>query len=321
MYKAINGMISLPETDIIINKSDNQTRGANRLRQICTAKTEVYKQSFFPRTIQNWNQLPTMVTNSATLDDFKRTCTPFRCRSSILGFFPAAVTLSFMPVGDAPSIPNTKQSINSITQECPRTQKDWDDRAYEICPDNKTLYHCLYERNCSLVEVCRAPQGTNVETVLLDSSDNIFFNKWKNKIYSNSIDYWMIQYFYCHKHFNNSNPLLIVKRVKTTEKTIEKRPWEYDFAWSLVGVLLVSLIAIVCFFNRHSCLSILQSAYQFSLNCCYGCRQGQDSDKKENVHTAESCPPGNQPSSTVDRNCSSLNNTNNIYTAVNVDVR
>ncbi|CAG2199239.1 ENDOU [Mytilus edulis] len=34
MYKAINGMISIQETDSIINKSDNRTRGANRLRQI-----------------------------------------------------------------------------------------------------------------------------------------------------------------------------------------------------------------------------------------------------------------------------------------------
>ncbi|XP_071153385.1 uncharacterized protein [Mytilus edulis] len=70
MYKAINGMISIPEANSIINKSDTRTRGANRLRQIYT-KTEVYRQSFFPRTIQNWNQLPTTVTNSSTLDDFK----------------------------------------------------------------------------------------------------------------------------------------------------------------------------------------------------------------------------------------------------------
>ncbi|VDI43501.1 Hypothetical predicted protein [Mytilus galloprovincialis] len=70
VYKANNGMISIPEVDSIINKSYTRTRGANRLRQIYTI-TEVYRQSFFPRTIQNWNQLPTTVTNSTTLDDFK----------------------------------------------------------------------------------------------------------------------------------------------------------------------------------------------------------------------------------------------------------
>lgn len=66
----MQSMTPIPESDSIINKSDNRTRGANRLRQIYI-KTELYKQSFFPRTIQIWNQLQTMVTNSTTLDDLK----------------------------------------------------------------------------------------------------------------------------------------------------------------------------------------------------------------------------------------------------------
>lgn len=63
-------MTSITESDSIINKSDNRTKGANRLWQIYI-KTEEYKQSPYPRTIQNRNQLQTMVTNSTALDDLK----------------------------------------------------------------------------------------------------------------------------------------------------------------------------------------------------------------------------------------------------------
>ncbi|XP_063405335.1 uncharacterized protein LOC134688496 [Mytilus trossulus] len=230
------------------------------------------------------------------------------------GFFPAAVTLSFLPVGDAPSIPNTNQSINSIT--CPRTQKDWDDRAYEMCPENKTRYQCLYDRHCRLVEVCKVPQFNYIDIVLFDKTDNTFYNKRLNKIYSNSMDYWMIQYFYCHKHFNTSNPLVIEDGVKT----IEKPPWDYYFAWSLVIVLLVILI-VIGLVNRHICLSILRSSYQSCLNYCNGSRQEKDNDKKENVPKLESSPPDYHLSSTVDSNGPSLNHSNNEYTSLGVEER
>lgn len=135
-------------------------------------------------------------------------------------------------------------------------------------------------------------------------------------MYSNSLDYWMVQYPFCHKHFNTSNPLLIVKGVKP----IENPPWDYYFAWSLVVVLLLILIAIGLV-NRHICLSILQSSYQSFLNYFNNSRQGKGSDKKENVPTEESSPPDIQPSRTVDSNGPSLNHTNNKYRALNVEER
>ncbi|CAC5396855.1 unnamed protein product [Mytilus coruscus] len=216
-----------------------------------------------------------------------------------------------MPVGDAPSIPNTNQSINSLTLECPRTQKDWDDRAYEICPENKTRYNCVYDRNCSLVEVCKDPQRNNIEIVLLDKTDNVFFNQRQNEIYSNSMDYWMIQYPYCHKNFNTSDPLLLVEEVKT----IEKLPWDYYLSWTIV-VLLVFLNAIyLIYVYRQRCLSIYKSGSKY--------RHGQDSDKKENVLIAASSPHCTQPrtSRTVNGNSSSQNKTINKYKECNVDER
>lgn len=70
MYKTLNGLICIPEADNILKKSDTRTRGSNRLRQTYT-KAEVYNQSFFPRTIRDWNKLPTSVTDSTSLDDLK----------------------------------------------------------------------------------------------------------------------------------------------------------------------------------------------------------------------------------------------------------
>lgn len=126
------------------------------------------------------------------------------------------------------------------------------------------------------------------------------------------MNYWMVQYPFCHNRFNTSNPLLIVKGVKP----IENPPWDYYFAWSLVVVLLLILIAIG-FFNRH----ILQSYYQSYLNYVNGSRQGKDSDKKENVSMKESSPRDIQPSRTVGSNGPSLNHTNNKFSALNVEER
>ena len=67
----MHGLVCIMESSYMVQTSDSRTRGANRLIQHHT-NIAAYKQSFFPRTIQEWNRLPTAVANGATkLEEFK----------------------------------------------------------------------------------------------------------------------------------------------------------------------------------------------------------------------------------------------------------
>jgi hypothetical protein len=70
MYKIKHGLVCIPESSYMVQTSDSRTRGANRLIQHHT-NIAAYKQSFFPRTIQEWNRLPIAVTNTTKLEEFK----------------------------------------------------------------------------------------------------------------------------------------------------------------------------------------------------------------------------------------------------------
>ena len=68
LYKIQRGLVET-YTDDIIRPSDNNTRGQQRLYQPA-ATVSVYKYSFFLRTIQERNTLPTSVTDADTLEEF-----------------------------------------------------------------------------------------------------------------------------------------------------------------------------------------------------------------------------------------------------------
>jgi hypothetical protein len=70
MYKVVHGLVCIPESSYMVQTSDSRTRGANRLIQHHT-NIAAYKQSFFPRTIQERNRLPIAVTNATKLEEFK----------------------------------------------------------------------------------------------------------------------------------------------------------------------------------------------------------------------------------------------------------
>ena len=59
-----NGLVDV--TTDYIQPYDNRTRGSQRLRQL-QATRAVYKFLFYPRTISDWNRLPTTVTDVLTL--------------------------------------------------------------------------------------------------------------------------------------------------------------------------------------------------------------------------------------------------------------
>jgi hypothetical protein len=71
MYQINHGLVAIPTDDLLI-PADSRTRASNcyKYKQL-VAKTEAYRNSFFPRTITEWNRLDNNIVNSATIDSFR----------------------------------------------------------------------------------------------------------------------------------------------------------------------------------------------------------------------------------------------------------
>ena len=68
LFRVHHGLVDVTTDYIKLN--DTRTTGSQRLRQLNAAK-DVYKYSFYPRTICDWNQLPTTVTDVQILQEFR----------------------------------------------------------------------------------------------------------------------------------------------------------------------------------------------------------------------------------------------------------
>ena len=73
LYKIQNGLVDI-QPDSFIQQSDRRTRGEHRLYQERIGK-ESYNNSFFPRTIRDWNMLPSQTTSAPTLEGFRANLT------------------------------------------------------------------------------------------------------------------------------------------------------------------------------------------------------------------------------------------------------
>ena len=69
LYKIRHGLVDM-DTGDVLRLNDRRTRGQQRLYQP-TANGNVYKDSFFFRTIQDLNRLPAVVTDSKTIEEFR----------------------------------------------------------------------------------------------------------------------------------------------------------------------------------------------------------------------------------------------------------
>ncbi len=81
MYKSINNMVKGVETRNILNKNTNRTRkgmSGTCYNEVRTT-SEQYKNSFFPRTIRDWNHLPEDCRTSESLANFKAAIPPLQC--------------------------------------------------------------------------------------------------------------------------------------------------------------------------------------------------------------------------------------------------
>ena len=68
LYKIQRGLVDI-NPGPILRTNDRRTRGGNRIYQPA-APQPVYKYSFYPRTIQEWNMLPPTTTDCPTLEEF-----------------------------------------------------------------------------------------------------------------------------------------------------------------------------------------------------------------------------------------------------------
>ena len=62
LFKIKYNLVEIPEVESSVWSNDSRTRGSQRLFVPYTCVT-VYKMSFFPSTIQDWNKLPSSITD------------------------------------------------------------------------------------------------------------------------------------------------------------------------------------------------------------------------------------------------------------------
>ena len=68
IYKINWGLVEVSNN--ILTQSDSRTRGQHKFRQIFTNK-DYYKHSFFPKSINDWNNLPEAICMTPSLESFK----------------------------------------------------------------------------------------------------------------------------------------------------------------------------------------------------------------------------------------------------------
>ena len=71
-YKIINDLIAIPAEDYVTQLSSRTRGGAsgNNFRPI-TSNTNVFTNSFFPKTVKDWNNLPDSIKSAVTINQFK----------------------------------------------------------------------------------------------------------------------------------------------------------------------------------------------------------------------------------------------------------
>ncbi len=72
LYKIINNLVDINKDTYLHPPTTQFTRGSHNLKyHTYQTNTSIFKYSFFPHSIQEWNHLPSHVVNSPTLDTFR----------------------------------------------------------------------------------------------------------------------------------------------------------------------------------------------------------------------------------------------------------
>ena len=70
LFKIHHQIVIVPGASSLLHLNDRRTRGTHRFTQSVGA-TSIYRDSFFPQTISDWNRLPTTVTDCSTIEAFR----------------------------------------------------------------------------------------------------------------------------------------------------------------------------------------------------------------------------------------------------------
>ena len=70
LFKIHHQIVEVSGATEALQLNDSRTRGSHRFKQSSGATT-VYRDSFFHRTISDWNRLPTQVTDCTTIEAFQ----------------------------------------------------------------------------------------------------------------------------------------------------------------------------------------------------------------------------------------------------------
>ena len=71
MYKIVNGLVKIDATDRLVQPSRLSRNMGQHSFQIPSCNTIIRKESFYPRTIRDWNALPTDTATAKSLESFK----------------------------------------------------------------------------------------------------------------------------------------------------------------------------------------------------------------------------------------------------------
>ena len=71
LYKIHHDLLDIPKT-YTTPKTDRARRGHNQQFQLYNTKLAPFTNSFFPRTIKDWNNLPQITINQASMNTFKK---------------------------------------------------------------------------------------------------------------------------------------------------------------------------------------------------------------------------------------------------------
>jgi hypothetical protein len=71
MYKLVNGLVLVNTEDRLIPPDRISRNNNTKAYQIPSCRTEIRKESYFPRTIRDWNALPDNCVTIGNLETFK----------------------------------------------------------------------------------------------------------------------------------------------------------------------------------------------------------------------------------------------------------
>jgi hypothetical protein len=71
LFKIQHNLVAIP-AEVYLLPLDSRTRGQNTFR-IPSTRKDVYRNSFFPRSIREWNNLPPAAKTASSVEEFRDT--------------------------------------------------------------------------------------------------------------------------------------------------------------------------------------------------------------------------------------------------------